>query len=471
MTQDATTNGARNAVGSFSQQRLDRMRFARQAGFQYDGDRDVYRIAGYVPEDGLEFSHFWSRYRRDPIAGRIVDLPAMTTWRNPPTVIETDSDPDEPTEFMQAFEGLSDRLKLWHRLERSDRLAGIGRYGVLLIGQAGDSRLDTELARMQGPDDVIYLSSFHEGHATIAAWDTDTSSPRFGLPLMYEIELASGVSGFPDAVAPKVHYSRVVHIAEDLLADEIFGRPRLERVHNSIQDMEKVSAATGEAYWQLADRILQLAIDPDASVGEEDLKELGQAVEETYHDLRRHITLQGGELSWLSGDVPDPSGAMDLYFTLFAVGTGTPKRIMFGSETGERASSEDQKTWLGQIGERQERFAEPTMLRPLIDRLIEYGALPDPRGYDVEWPNLFETPAKEIAETDQTVADTAKALAPIGASPLELVTIEDGRVTLKPTAELDPSLFEPVMPPPGFGGPGGLPGGDDDDGDDGDADE
>ncbi len=267
------TNGATaaNAVQSYEAQRLGRLRFARQAGFQFDGDRDVYRVAGYVPEGGLEFSHYNGRYERDAIAGRIVDMPAQATWREPPTVSEPDMDPEQPTEFVEQFKALCDRVHLWHRLERTDRLAGIGRYGVLVIGQAGSATLGDELRPMSGPDDVLYLSSFHEGHATVEDWETDTGSERFGLPTLYEVDLSSGVTGFPDAKVG-VHWSRVIHVAEDLLSDEVFGRPRLKRVHNLLQDMEKVSAATGEAFWQLADRILQLSLDKDATAGEEDLK-------------------------------------------------------------------------------------------------------------------------------------------------------------------------------------------------------
>ena len=44
---------------------------------------------------------------------------------------------------------------------------------------------------------------------------------------------------------------------------------------------------------------------------------------------------------------------------------------------------------MSQIQERHEQFAEPSILRPFIDRLIWLGALPAPVGYEVEWPSLF----------------------------------------------------------------------------------
>lgn len=448
---------ARNAVKTFEQQTLGRLRFARQAGLQYDGDRDLYRVAGYVPEDGLEFSHYWGRYRRHPIAGRIVDMPAMTTWRNPPQVTEPDADPDEPTPFMQAFDELAKRINLWHYLERADRLAGVGRFGVLFIGttDAQPDNLSMPMGRLGGPDDVLYVHPYHEGHATVEEWETDPTSPRFGMPSLYEIDLSSGVTGFPDAKM-RVHWSRAIHIAEDLLSDEVFGRPRLERVFNVLQDAEKVQAGSGESFWQLADRVLQLKMDADAQFGTKDIEQLTDAVEEIYHDLRRFVALQGAELSWLTGDPPDPSGAFDLVMTLFAVGSGIPKRILFGSETGERASTEDQKTWMGQIAERQERFAEPVIVRALVDRLSDQGALPTVKEYDAVWPNLFEAPAKEVAETSKIRAEAAKALAPLGGVPMDLVRIEDGEIVLRNTKEVGDSPFGdmPTVEPGGTLDPG-----------------
>ena len=48
--------------------------------------------------------------------------------------------------------------------------------------------------------------------------------------------------------------------------------------------------------------------------------------------------------------------------------------------------------------------AEPNILRPLIDKFIEYGILPAPaKGeYDVEWPELSVIGEKERAEINYT---------------------------------------------------------------------
>ena len=108
---------------------VNRLYLAREMGQAFQGKRDYYHILGYP--NTLDVGKYRGRYDRDPIAGRAVDLPAQDTWRNPPPITDGDQ---EDTEFVQAWEALVDRRKVWHYLERVDRLAGIGRYGVLLIG-------------------------------------------------------------------------------------------------------------------------------------------------------------------------------------------------------------------------------------------------------------------------------------------------------------------------------------------------
>lgn len=440
---------------------LTRLDLARAQGYQYGTDRDIYATGGYPTT--IKFSEYKGLYDRDGIAGRIVDMPAQTTWRNPPKVSEEGQ--KDGTEFTKAWDALAQRLGVWGRLERADRLSRIGRYGVLLIGVAGDdSQLEREMPQLQGPDAVLYLSAFTEQHAQIDSWVVDPRDPRFGQPLTYKIDLTSGVSSFQPTTGSStqvVHWSRLIHIAEGLLEDEVYGRPPLQRVYNDLHDLQKVSTSTGEGYWQRVAGILQAKIDPESTITEEQLLALDENLQKLYHDLKRTFYGKGVELSRLAEGEPDPEAAADLFFTKIAAGAGFPKRILFGSETGERASTEDQKTWLGSIAERQKQHAEPMILRALIDRLVEKKALPRPgrAGYQVVWPPLFEESAQVIAEANKARAETAKALTPIGGSPLDLVEVDEERnVLLRPTGErgeLTPEELEPPEPPEPVAPPAG----------------
>lgn len=412
---------------------LNRVSFARRVGLQYQGDRDVYEVAGY--RRVLHFEDYWERYRRQDIAGRIVDIFPETTWRRAPLVIEP---PDrDDTRFVRDLEELTDRLQLWNRLERVDKLAGIGRYGMLLIGAPGE--LDTPLPNLRGPQDVLYLQPFPEGSTRIEI-NTDTSDPRFGLPEMYQLNLSpdieSGAVGLSNRQVAltalrnkRVHWTRIIHVAENLLSDDVFGIPRLQRSLNRLFDLEKIVASTGESFWQLVAGILQASIDPEMEFEDEDRRQLDKDLREIYHDLRRTFYGQGIELNWLRSEPPQPKEAADLILMLIASSYGLPKRVLFGSETGERSSTEDQKQFLGMIASRQVQFAEPMILRALIDRLVDHGGLAEPGedGYEVEWPELFEVPESETAEANLARARAAKELTPMGGDPLEIVEVTEER--------------------------------------------
>jgi hypothetical protein len=121
------------------------------------------------------------------------------------------------------------------------------------------------------------------------------------------------------------------------------------------------------------------------------------------------------DLKSLDSEIADPSGHFEVLMSLLSGTTNIPKRILLGSERGELASSQDETNWNAYIKERQERYAEPKILRPLMDKLIALGALPTPNDpYKVEWPDLFELDDKDRADIALKKAQAIKAYAPFG---------------------------------------------------------
>lgn len=166
---------------------LQRAELSGKLGKQFGGDRDLYTVLGY--RKILGFQDYWAKYQRQDIAGRIVDAPAAATWRRPPQVTDDDNSSEE-TQFEKAFNALSRRLRLWHNLDRADRLAGVGRYAILLIGVRDGKTLADPVQGAVRPDDVLYLQAYSEGAASINSWVTDTQDPAFGKPETYRVDLA-----------------------------------------------------------------------------------------------------------------------------------------------------------------------------------------------------------------------------------------------------------------------------------------
>ena len=121
---------------------------------------------------------------------------------------------------------------------------------------------------------------------------------------------------------------------------------------------------------------------------------------------------RGVTVSDLGSEVVDPAGPFGVIIGLIAAATGIPQRILLGSERGELASSQDASNWAGAIASRQLNFAEPTILRPLIDRFIQWGALPPPsaRALQVVWDALFELNDQERAMIGVAWADAIQKL-------------------------------------------------------------
>jgi hypothetical protein len=443
-----------------------RRRLAAGLGLQFDGARDVFAAAGY--DGDIAFERYRARYERQDIAARVVDAPAAETWRRAPVIVDgvTEGDGRDDTEFAQAWaefasieevgDELEDRRTVWHYLRRVDELAGIGRYGVLLVGINDGLPLGEPLApgRVAGPDGYLYLSAFDEGDAQLMELENAPASRRYGLPLRYRLGLGTNLQG--DAMQPlPVHWSRVVHVAEGLKGDEIFGTPRLRPVWNRLLDLEKIMAGAGEAAWKLLYKGLILSTRDGYRLDTTD-GETEEKVEEYIHGLRRFLQLEGMDVTVAGGEVVDPTGLVNLNVALIAAATNIPQRLLLGSERGELASSQDEQAWARYVAGRQRNFAEPMILRPLINRLVYAGVLPKPASgrYVVVWPEVREADAATDAAVAQAYAQALASVLPGSGQAIDvrefvaaLVRPLDNRTAV--VAAVTP---EPALLPAGVGG-------------------
>lgn len=404
----------------------ERAALARLAGLQFSGDRNIDAVLGYNTKP--EIKDYKAMYDRRGLASTIVDAPAKTTWRKRPTIKDGS---EGKSDFIQQWEALQKRLSVYHYLERVDRLAGIGRYGVLLIGSK-DGKLADPLETVGGPEDIIFLSTFSESYAEIKDFEQDVNNPRFGHPKSYKIDLAGDIlSGVRRSLSKEtVDYTRTIHVAEGLLENEIYGEPRLQKVFNRLQDLDKIVGSSAEGYWQSASKGYALGLKEDYEYDEEVLEAAKEEFQNYIHGLQRIIALAGFEVKELKGAIMDPKGPFGVVIALISGKTGIPQRILLGSERGELASSQDESNWLGRISERQQQFAEPRLLRALIGQLIDIKALPPPKDgeYEVDWPGLFYLNDMEQAKV---YSDRASAISAVsGKFPLDLFEKSELRVAV-----------------------------------------
>lgn len=371
---------------------LHRADLGNRSGITFKGNRDLYEELGY--KRTLDYNDYHDRYIRGGIASRVVDAYPTATWRNPPTILVKNDD-----DFNNAWKELAVRLSMFHFLERVDKVAGIGHYAALFLGVRGGRSVISPLPQVKGPEDLLFLSVFSQVNADIVKLEDSPTSPRFGLPGVYNVRFLTGAGLGSRNTTQPVHSSRIIHVAEGTLEDDISGIARMTKVWNYLDDLDKVVGGSAEALWRTVDRGIQFDLDKDLELTPDDEAAFSDEIEEYFLGLKRYIKTKGIKVTPLGSEVPDPTGMADVIMGLIAGTTGIPKRILLGSERGEMSSSQDERNFNSRVRERQLSFAEPVILRPLLDRLISINALPEPSGeVIITWPDLTITSDKERAD-------------------------------------------------------------------------
>jgi hypothetical protein len=288
------------------------------------------------------------------------------------------------------------------------------------------------VTQLKKADSILYLQAYTEGSAKIEKLVGSTQDKRFGKVLTYKLDLTGIEEGLVASDLPEseiVHHSRVLHLAEGKVENEVYGTPRLRPVFNLLTDLQKVSGGAPEMFWQGAYRGLHVDVSPDFQMSgvltDESVDDLSDEIDDYIHGIRRWIRTQGVDIKPLEVQLADPTGVFNVIMDLISGTVGIPKRILLGSERGEQASAQDETNWNARIRGRQVSYAEPEILRPFINHLIEIGLLPEPSNkngeYSVEWPSLFEVDDKTQAEIAWTVAKGLRTYVGSKGDPSEVV--------------------------------------------------
>ena len=378
-----------------------RANLASRVGLTFDGQRDLYKYLGY--KRTLDYNDFYARYKRGGIASRIVDAYPQATWRQQPVLLDPEAQlHDQRGEFVKSFDVMATRLNLYHYFERADKLAGIGQYSVVMIGVKGSGALDTRLPKISSFDDVIYITPYGQENAEVKEYEDNPGSERFGLPTVYDVTLSKNMP------KQRVHYSRLLHISEGLLEDEIYGRPRMEPVWNYLDDLDKIIGGSSEAVWRTVDRGIQFDIDKEADLSPEDEDNFEDEIEEYIHNFKRYIKTRGVTATPLGAETASIKDNFDSSVALIGGTLGIPTRILLGSERGQLASSSDERNFSSRVKERQQSYAEPTMIRAFTNRLKSVGVPIE--DYKISWPDVSTLTDKEKSDVAARIAQAIRGV-------------------------------------------------------------
>lgn len=355
-----------------------RYSLASALGQTFEGNRDLYEVLGY--KKSVEFKDYLALYVRQDIAKRVVESASNPIFNNTPVIESINST------LTTDIDLLFKTQKVYSYLNRVDILNRLGRYAVLLMGFDDGQPLESPIERASS---LIYLRPYSEGSAEILSFEDEPTNPRCGLPLFYTITLSNDKK-------VKVHYSRVLHIAEGLLEDDVYGIPALKPVFNRLMDLEKVVGGSAEAFFMNASpgRVLMLEKDSIFDPGEQ--TDTQEQIEDYNMKLNKWLRLKGQKVESLSTSIHSPKSTFDCIVSLIAGCVGIPKRILVGSERAHLASSMDEVNWMKTLDDRRTVFVGPNIVRSFIERLQLVGVLPEAE-FEIIWPELTD----EIEESDE----------------------------------------------------------------------
>jgi len=382
-----------------------RLSIATALGQSYGGDRNLYSAMGYKSEP--TFQNYLNFYERDGIATVAIEKTPSETWRIRPILLEGSADEyDELADqapLQKDFAKLAQDFGLWEKIVDLDTSLGISRFAIFYLGLPGkpDEPINSKSIKL------TYVSVHDEGDVQVDEGSVvnDAEDPRYGLPDFYNVRMdASGDHSV------RVHYTRVVHVKEKRDRKNfprIYGIPRMKKIYNRLEDLEKVVASSSEAFWRLIWQGMALSARNEAEmpeVGTPEYNDLVDEIDEFMHGFKRYMRLINMDVTPLGGTVVSGESQFDMLVTYIAGAMSIPKRILVGSERGELASSQDRSNYADYIRARQSSFAEQSILRPLIARLGELGVLDVPEDYSVYWQSLFELSEEEKAKIALTAA-------------------------------------------------------------------
>lgn len=432
-------------------------------GLHGGGRPNLWDAVNYPGDGALDtFATHWARYERQGFARGLIDKPANDTWQDLPDIVDHDSGDDSDTEFEEAVQRLWDgeplRRSPLHRFNVADRLARLGQYSLLVLGTADTDDLSQPIrgadvdptdddpwgeedGELDGLSDLAYIATFGEDRVVEIDTVTDMADPRFRLPETYELVTDEDADGEDDGTET-VHWTRVIHVPQDTLEDDLRGTRYLKPLFHNLVNLDKILAGSAEGYWRggYQGLVVRPPTGPDGQMlqfSDEDDGggQLSENIDAYQRNMKRLIATTG-EVESLGTQVSDPQPHMEAQVREMMAARDIPQSVFMGNETGERATTEDSTMWKEHISGERNNYAEPVIVRPLIDRLIAIGVLPRPSGdgYDVEWPPLDELSAQEQADVAETIANALSTLT--GKAPDRIAT----RAELRDVVGWDPTL-------------------------------
>lgn len=356
----------------------------------------------------LTFTDFYKMYKRNGLAAAAVEKTKLKTWQDDPQLWETEVSGDTDAELK--VKKWVEELRVWHHFAEADKRSMVGSYAGIILRIADGRKFSDPVGTADEYAGLVELIPTWEGQLRVSAWHEDlTDTNNYGKPKMFEYnERGFGANtNTSSASAPRqslsIHPDRVIIWSDD---GTMNCRSTLESGFNDLIDAEKVKGAGGEGFWKNsrgapiiqapdgvkpADVAKAMGIKP-----EEVLDEINKQVDSFQQGFDKGLMLGGMTATPMTITLPSPEHFFAAPVQSFAASMCIPIKILMGSQTGERASTEDAREW-NQTNMARRTGRNVPLIRAFVKRMAQFGILPD-IDWTVGWADLTEAvPSERLA--------------------------------------------------------------------------
>ncbi|QLV96863.1 gp5 [Enterobacter hormaechei] len=357
----------------------------------------------------VTYENLYALYRRGGIAHGAVEKLVGKCWQTNPEIIEGVQADKKRKET--AWEKKSKQVftnRFWRSFSEADRRRLVGRYAGILLHVRDEKDWNLPVTKGRG---LQKISVAWAGSLTVSEWDTGLNSKTYGQPKMWQYaeRLPNGSSR-----RVNIHPDRVFILGD--YSDDAIGF--LEPAYNAFVSLEKVEGGSGESFLKNAARQLSINFDKEAKLDEiaraygVDYSELNEIYDKVAREMNigndSVLITQGANVAPIVAAVSDPSPTYNVNLQTAAAALDIPTKILVGMQTGERASTEDQKYFNTRCQSRRGDLSFE--IEDFCDKLIDLQIVDSVSQKAVIWDDLNEqtgteklTNAKTMGEINQTM--------------------------------------------------------------------
>jgi hypothetical protein len=332
---------------------------------------------------------------REPVAHRIVFTVAHDIFDNWFKLELEGKEQDEA--FDKQIQTELSRLKAKQELMRMATFERCYGWAILVLGYADSAQsLAEPLTSPQALEEIKAYSPMQVPRVDEVRSQDDL---RYGLPEYYNIK-RSGIASYL-----KVHYTRVIHFANRLIASDWKGMSVLDPVWDDLVTLRNIRWGMGQTMYRYGSGFPDITFTGAEKADIDDFIASGAFSNLSARTYFVHNENQLLDFKGIAGRAIDP---MNYYLPIMeniSAGSGIPLAILRGAQAGALTGSEvNQQEYYGLVSDEQSGYEQ--QIRELVNAILKLGNPRQQVDFKFNWKGGFELDEQKKAQIDLVKAQT-----------------------------------------------------------------